>query len=95
MNSKPVGMCWAMTRGGATLGHWRRTTSKAWTPPVEEPTIDPDPNPFYCLLEDDSLVTKVSVESEQLLRPARPDEVVAIISVHVKKTVLSRANMSL
>lgn len=56
---------------------------------------DPDPKPFFCLLEDDSLVTKVSVESEQLLRPARPDEVVAIIGVHVKKTVLSYANMSL
>ena len=55
----------------------------------------PDPRPFFCLLEDDSLVTKVSVESEQLLRPARPDEVVAVISVHVKKTVLSHANMAL
>jgi hypothetical protein len=56
---------------------------------------EPDPAPFFCLLEDDSLVTKVSVESEQLLRPAKPDEVVAVISVHVKKTVLSFANMSL
>lgn len=56
---------------------------------------EPDPSPLFCLLEDDSLVTKVSVESEQLLRPARPDEVVAIIAVHVKKTVLSHVNMSL
>ena len=55
----------------------------------------PDPTPFFCLLEDDSLVTKVAVESEQLLRPAKPDEVVAIISVHVKKTVLSHHNMTL
>jgi hypothetical protein len=55
----------------------------------------PDPRPLFCLLEDDSLVTKVSVESEQLLRPAKPEEVVAIISVHVKKTVLSYANMAL
>jgi hypothetical protein len=55
----------------------------------------PDPAPFFCLLEDDSLVTKVSVESEQLLRPAAADEVVAIISVHVKKTVLTPANLSL
>lgn len=54
-----------------------------------------DPSPLYCLLEDDSLVTKVTVESEQLLRPAKPDEVVAIIAVHVKKTVLSHVNMSL
>ena len=61
---------------------------------TELPT-DPDPTPFFCLLEDDSLVTKVSVESEQLLRPARPDEVVAVIGVHVKKTVLSYENMSL
>jgi hypothetical protein len=55
----------------------------------------PDPRPMFCLLEDDSLVTKVSVESEQLLRPARPDEVVAIIQVSVRKTLLSYANMSL
>ena len=56
---------------------------------------EPDPSPLYCLLEDDSLVTKVSIESEQLLRPAQPDEVVAIISVHVKKTRLTIDNMSL
>jgi hypothetical protein len=60
-----------------------------------QPVESQDPSPFFCLLEDDSLVTKVSVESEQLLRPAKPDEVVAIITVHVKKTVLSYANMSL
>ena len=60
-----------------------------------ERPVEPDPSPFFCLLEDDSLVTKVTVESEQLLRPARPDEVVAIIAVHVKKTVLTHANMSL
>lgn len=60
-----------------------------------EDATAPDPVPFFCLLEDDSLVTKVSVESEQLLRPAAADEVVAIISVHVKKTVLTPANLSL
>ncbi len=60
-----------------------------------ENTEKPDPAPFFCLLEDDALVTKVSVESEQLLRPASPEEVVAIISVHVKKTVLSYENMAL
>lgn len=54
-----------------------------------------DPSPFFCLLEDDALVSKVTVESDQLLRPARPDEVVAIISVHVKKTVLTVANMAI
>jgi len=61
---------------------------------TELPT-DPDPKPFFCLLEDDSLVSKVTVESEQLLRPARPDEVVAIISVQIKKTVNTPANLAL
>jgi hypothetical protein len=59
------------------------------------PDEAPDPNPFFCLLEDDSLVTKVSMESEQLLRPARPDEVVAIIAVHIKKTALTPYNLTL
>lgn len=55
----------------------------------------PDPSPLSGLLEHDSLVTKVAVESQQRLRPAAPDEVVAIISVHVTKTVLTAANRSL
>ncbi|MCK6427293.1 MAG: hypothetical protein L6Q75_19735 [Burkholderiaceae bacterium] len=53
------------------------------------------PEPFFCLLEDDSLVTKVTVESEQFLRPAAPDVVLAIIAVHVKKTRLTFENMSI
>ncbi|MFN3416739.1 MAG: hypothetical protein ACK4ZD_10560 [Caldimonas sp.] len=60
----------------------------------ERPDV-PDPAPFFCLLEDDSLVTKVTVESEQLLRPAQPDEVLAVISVHVKKTRLTPQNMAI
>lgn len=59
------------------------------TPPEDEP------NPFFCLLEDDSLVTKVSVESEQFLRATDPDVVLAIITVHVKKTRLTFENMSI
>ena len=54
-----------------------------------------DPEPFFCLMEDDALITKVSVETAQLLRPAPPDHVLAIVGVHVKKTMLTYANMSL
>jgi hypothetical protein len=61
---------------------------------TELPAV-PDPSPMFCLLEDDALVSKVAVESERLLRPAAPDEVVAVIHVHVKKTVLTAANMAL
>jgi hypothetical protein len=33
----------------------------------------PDENPFFCLLEDDALVTKVSVETDYLLQPIGAD----------------------
>ena len=56
---------------------------------------DQDPELFFCLMEDDALITKVSVETAQLLRPAPPDFVLAIVGVHVKKTMLTPANMSL
>ena len=47
---------------------------------------------FYCLLEDDSLVTKVAVEAEQFLKPVEPDHVLAIIHVLIKKTTSIFAN---
>lgn len=56
---------------------------------------DEDPSLFYCLMEDDALITKVSVETARLLRPAPPDHVLAIVGVHVKKTMLTPANMAI
>jgi hypothetical protein len=44
----------------------------------------PDDDPIHCLLQDDALVTKVSVETDRLLRPAPdPLDLVAIIQVRV------------
>lgn len=57
-------------------------------------TASPSNGVFYCLLEDDSLVTKVSVETEQLLRSVSPDFVLAIIHVNIKKTRTSFANIA-
>lgn len=46
----------------------------------------PDENPFYCLLEDDSLITKLSVETDRLLTPVTSSsEVVVIIRVRTKQ----------
>jgi hypothetical protein len=48
----------------------------------------PNDEPIHCLLQDDALVLKVSVETDRLLRPAsNPYDLVAIIQVRV---VLSR-----
>jgi hypothetical protein len=52
-----------------------------------------DENPLYCLLQDDSLVTKISVETDQLLATSDPAHVKAIIQVVVKKTRTSWENM--
>jgi hypothetical protein len=51
-----------------------------------EPTTDEDP--FYCLLEDDSLITKVSVETDTLLSPIssppNPADARVIVTVRIK-----------
>ena len=46
-----------------------------------------DEKPFFCLLEDDSLVTSVSVSTDHLLEPIDPGHVLAIIKV---KTIQTR-----
>lgn len=56
---------------------------------------DEVPSPFYCLLEDDSLITRIGLESEQLLLPGSPDEVFVVITVKVKKTVGTYDNLAL
>jgi len=49
-------------------------------------TPEADETPFYCLLEDDSLVTKLSVETERLLEPVSSTaEVVLIIRARTKQ----------
>lgn len=45
-----------------------------------------DESPFFCLLEDDNLVTSVSVRTEQLLEP-RLDPALADISIYIRTRV--------
>ncbi|MDH4083265.1 MAG: hypothetical protein OEV99_06375 [Nitrospira sp.] len=52
-------------------------------------------DPFFCLLEDDSLVTSVSVSADQLLEPIDPGHVLAIIKVKMVRTRDSWANSGL
>lgn len=48
--------------------------------------FDDTEQPFFCLLRDDALVTKLSVESDRLLIEGEPHELVAVIHVHVRAT---------
>lgn len=46
----------------------------------------PDENPFFCLLEDDNLVTGLSVTTHRLLEAVRnPSEVVILVQVETKQ----------
>jgi len=51
-----------------------------------------DEDPFYCLLEDDNLVTKASIESDYLLEPVEEcdsqNQVRLFITVEVKQSLL-------
>ena len=52
-----------------------------------------DETPFFCLLEDDSLVTSVAVTTRQNLRiPAASDDVLALIKATTKKSRSTWAN---
>jgi hypothetical protein len=55
-----------------------------------------DEEPFFCLLEDDSLITKVSVNTAQLLEErTHSSEVVLFIYVKTKITELTYGNLGL
>jgi hypothetical protein len=57
-------------------------------------SIRSDDDPIHCLLQDDALVTKVSVETDRLLRPAADQfHLVAIIQVRVLVTYPTMANI--
>jgi hypothetical protein len=53
-------------------------------------------NPFYCLLEDDNLITKVSVRTDRLLKPCNDSSFVELlIAVRTKITKMCWDNMDL
>jgi hypothetical protein len=55
-----------------------------------------DIEPIHCLLQDDSLVTKLSVETDRLLRPTEGDhDLVAIIRAKVTASRLTFSNIGI
>jgi hypothetical protein len=51
--------------------------------------LEPDENPFFCLLEDDSLITSVSVTTDRLLIPQAADENLHDVSLIIHATVVN------
>jgi len=54
-----------------------------------------DETPFYCVLQDDFLITSFSVISDRLLIEADPSEVILIIKIKIDVTELMFDNMGL
>jgi hypothetical protein len=54
-----------------------------------------DEEPFYCLLQDDALVTALSVRTDQLLTPGTGNDVELIVHVKVKPTKAIWANVGI
>lgn len=48
--------------------------------------------PFHCLLEDDALVTQLSVTTDRLLAPSSPNDVELVIHVGVSSTSRTMGN---
>jgi hypothetical protein len=62
-------------------------------PPAVLPSRDEEP--FYCLLEDDRLVTKLSVSTDRLLDAKSSSEVLLLIHVTTKHVEMIWANIGL
>lgn len=84
---------------GGDLDNRLKTLSDALRMPSKDEAqqaqidIRPDDDPIHCLLQDDDLVTKVSVETDRLLRPATGRfDLVALIQVRVLVTYPTMAN---
>ena len=56
----------------------------------------PNENPFYCLLEDDNLITKIAVRTDRLLKQCNDSSFVELlITVQTKLTKMTWDNMNL
>jgi hypothetical protein len=55
--------------------------------------IDADEDPFYCLLEDDRLVTRISVTTDRLIVPKQADENINDVLLVIQVTVVNPSSI--
>jgi len=87
-------------RGGGDVDNRLKTLLDALKVPEANalpPGIVPKPgeNPFFCLLEDDKLVTSIRIETDRLLDPQHENEVLLLMRVTTKYTEAIWANVGL
>jgi hypothetical protein len=70
----------------------RMPTSKDEIPSEDTPQTGERPH-FFCLLEDDALITKVSIRADRLLVPLpRPHDIRLVVGVSLRATYLTNQN---
>jgi len=52
-------------------------------------SIDSDEDPFYCLLEDDKLITKISVTTDRILLPETSSERIHDVFLDIHATIIN------
>lgn len=57
--------------------------------------FDDSEQPFFCLLQDDALVTRLSVEADRFLEESEQHELLAIIQVHTRAVRHTWANIGI
>jgi hypothetical protein len=59
--------------------------------------LQPDENPFYCLMEDDSLITDISITTDRLLLPRQDEEKIheVLLVIAVKTRVIDGTRIPL
>lgn len=95
---KPGGL---LTQGG-DIDNRLKTLFDALTMPRHQNALPRNldlatsPNPFFCLLEDDNLVTSLQVRTEQLLEPnVHPSDVDLVVQVRTRVTAMTVGNWPL
>jgi hypothetical protein len=58
-------------------------------------TAQYDEQPFYCLLQDDALVTKLTVETDRLLIDSDAHDLLAVLHVHVRSSRSTMDNLGI
>lgn len=88
LRSEPSGGVIRRDAGGGDIDNRMKTLLDALCIPVVEPerreSDPPDPNPFYVLMTDDSLITSLKITADRLLEPATNDPAEACVVIHAK-----------
>lgn len=90
-------------KGGGDIDNRIKTLLDALKMPKQCSEVQSTPEahetPFFCLLEDDALITRLNVTTDRLFTPIKPDgkenDVLLIINVDMRATVTTPINMNL